>query len=86
MKDLVVEKDRFPKLVIPEARDGALSHVLFVVDDIIVDSTLPYAVRLRQKTLNAICEGIKGIKYACTFKYPSKPFHVYDRKMKKNWN
>ena len=42
-------------MVIPRGKDCSVSHTICVVDDLIFDSTLPRAMKLKKKSLDWVC-------------------------------
>ena len=50
----------YPTVVIPIGSDGSVNHAICVVDDLIFDSTLPYALKCLPQCLDWICTGKKG--------------------------
>ena len=78
----------YPTVLIPIGSDGSVNHAVCVVDDLIFDSTLPYALECRQESMDWICSGkhggFVGIRQALRFSNPINcpPFH---RIMDDNW-
>jgi hypothetical protein len=64
----------YPTVVIPIGKDGSVNHAICVVDDLIFDSTLPYALKCRHESMDWICTGdhggFVGIRQALRFSNP----------------
>ena len=45
----------FPTIVIPCGNDDSVNHAVCVVDDLIFDSTQPYALKLTRQSFDWIC-------------------------------
>ena len=77
----------FPFVAILRGRDGSTNHAVTIVDDIIFDSTLEYAMKLRIQSFHWICgiggcDGIHtGIHFNDNYNYKKR----FVRECKKNW-
>ena len=88
VSDIYLKYTPYPTVVIPIGSDGSVNHAVCVVDDLIFDSTLPYALKCKHESLDWICTGkhggFVGIKQALRFSHPINcpPLH---RIMDDNW-
>jgi hypothetical protein len=57
VKDLCENTTCFPTIVIPLGKDKSVSHAICVIDDLIFDSTQPYALQLRKPSLDWVVQG-----------------------------
>ena len=88
LDQLCEEKSEFPMLVLPEGKDGSLSHAFCVVDDLIFDSTQTHALKLEKESIEWICsinDGFERISEAYHFFQRYKTKMVWNRKVKTNW-
>ena len=69
--DIFTKLTRFPTLVIPVLPDGSTNHAFCVVDDLIFDSTVPYAMKLTWETVKWICRGFDS-KIYCALRFETK--------------
>jgi hypothetical protein len=89
LSDLVSRQTMYPTMVLPLGTDGSVSHAICVVDDLIFDSTQPWALKCTIASLNWICNcgsrGFEEVNLALRFQepYKSKPMK---REIVKNWN
>jgi len=77
-----------PTLLILEGKDGAISHAVTIVDDLIFDSTLPKALKLCLPSFEAIMsqnEGFYSIAAAYRFDRKASKKHKWSHALKKNW-
>ena len=69
--DDVYKYTPFPTVLIPIGSDGSVNHAVCVVDDLIFDSTLPYALKCLPQSMDWICaekqHGFMAIKQALRF-------------------
>jgi hypothetical protein len=65
-----------------------MDHAVCVVDDLIFDARLPYALKLRQKGLDMVCgsKGLSHVGVVLRFCYPygTNKRH-WEREMMVNW-
>ena len=62
IKDLEVFNP-YPTVVIPQGADGAISHAICVIDDLIFDTTQEYALKCTRNSLSWICNcGSQGFE------------------------
>jgi hypothetical protein len=69
--DLFTKLTRYPTLVIPVLPDGSTNHAFCVVDDLIFDSTVPYAMKLTWESVKWICRGFDS-KIYCALRFETK--------------
>ena len=71
LEELVDMKTIYPTLIIPLGADGQVSHAVCVVDDLIFDSTQPWALHLCKESLDWVCGqcGARDIYLAVRFKH-----------------
>ena len=70
--DLVSNKTSFPTVVIPIGEDGSMHHAFCAVDDLVFDSTQPFALKCKRETMGWVCDtkrnggdtGVMGISRA----------------------
>jgi hypothetical protein len=88
MQDLLHRPSIYPTLVIPLGRDGSVSHAVCVVDDLIFDSTQPWALKCVEESLSWVCncgeKGFVDISLAVRFERPFKTKKLV-RQGNKNW-
>jgi hypothetical protein len=70
-EDLFTNLTRYPTLVIPVLPDGSTNHAFCVVDDLIFDSTVQYAMKLTWETVTWICRGYES-KIYCALRFETK--------------
>ena len=66
---LIKNRTIFPTIVVPCGENMGAEHAFCVVDDLIFDSTQPFALTLSKKSLKWICgeEGYVHIYFAVRF-------------------
>ena len=87
VEDLIQNKTRFPTLVIPYGNDGSNNHAIVVIDDLIFDSTQPYAMKLCRESLDWICGegGVASINIAMRFNRNFGTKVKFEHKDTTNW-
>ena len=81
-----------PTIVIPLLADGTHSHAFCVVDDLIFDSSFPFALKLQKESVDWIFNGTQvSIYQALRFNVKNSPKGNiipgwYSRKVTLNWN
>ena len=55
--DLFTNITPYPTLVVPVTKSGRMNHAFCVVDDLIFDSSTPYALPLRMESVSWIFDG-----------------------------
>jgi len=87
IQEMIENQTPYFTMVIPRSNDGAASHAIAVVDDIIFDATQSHALKLNRGSLDWICGklGIGEIDMALRFQAPFKTKQRYTRSMNKNW-
>jgi hypothetical protein len=90
--EIVSSKTPYLTLVQPKGTDGSVDHAVCVVDDIIFDSTLTYALKLRKESFDVVCgpSGMAELGRAIRFCLPYGVKHTKPerekRGMKRNWD
>ena len=76
------------KVVIPVAEDGSSDHAVTVVDDIIFDARVDYALKLTKESFHLICGkgGMEQIGYIYDFYESFRTKKKLTRKFQKNWS
>ena len=64
-EDLFSNLTIYPTVVIPVLPDGSTNHAFCVIDDLIFDSTVQYAMKLTWESVKWICRGFEP-KIYCT--------------------
>ncbi len=69
VKDLITNQSHYPTIVIPHGLKSVSNHAICVIDDLIYDPRLPYALILNEYNLHFLCGemGISYIDYAMRF-------------------
>jgi sentrin-specific protease 1 len=69
IEELINKKTRFPTVVVPLGKDGSNNHAIVVINDLILDSTQAFAMKLCRESLDWICGdmGIDVIDVALRF-------------------
>ena len=75
LKELAQSRTPFPTLVIPLGKDGSVNHAFTVVNDLIFDSSIPYALKCKVESIGWLCNcgktGAVGIHAAFRFENPN---------------
>ena len=87
-KELVTERTPYLTLLRPVGMDGSSDHAICVVDDLIFDPRLNYALKLCEESLHFVCGPKRMSHLGVVFRF-CVPHGVHKRKfersMKKNW-
>ena len=74
--EILQKHDPFPMLVVLIGNDGSSNHAVTILDDLIFDSTQPYAIKKSRKSLDWLCgdDGFTklGVAYLFNQKFASK--------------
>ena len=74
MSDVLADLTPFPMLIIPIGKNGFISHALCVVDNLIFDSLVPFALKLQKESLEWIFDTkVKFIHKAYHFNIKINP-------------
>lgn len=91
-EELVLNKTRYPTVVIPRMSDGTRRHAFCVVDDLIFDSITPFALKLKLESFEWIFNGSQ-VEIAEALRFETKHSgdgrklkRQYTREQKTNWN
>jgi hypothetical protein len=90
--DNVSSKTPYLTLVQQKGMDGSVDHAVCIVDDIIFDSTLTYALKLQEESFDRVCgpSGIAELGRVIRFCLPYGVKHTKPerekREMKRNWD
>lgn len=86
-ENLFEERTPYPTIVIPIFPDGNISHAFCVVDDLIFDSTTPYALKLQQESLDWMFNNSTvRINRMIRFNNKYATNAVYERTVRSNWD
>jgi hypothetical protein len=84
----VTERTPYLTLLRPVGLDGSLDHAICVVDDLIFDARLKYALKLCEESLHFVC-GPKRMSHLGLVFRVCHPYGVHKRKFeretRKNW-
>jgi hypothetical protein len=87
VEDLVQNRTGFPTIVVPYGNDGSSNHAFVVIDDIILDSTQVFAMKLCRESLDWICGPLGMAKIAAAIRFNIS--HGTKKKLKhgdtRNW-
>ena len=87
--EFIARKDwKTLKIVRPVAEDGSMDHAIAVVDDIIFDARVNYALKLCEESLHIICGkgGMREIGWIFDFHEGYNTKKKLTRTAQKNWN
>jgi hypothetical protein len=89
--DLLTNLTIYPTVVIPVLPDGTTNHAFCVIDDLIFDSSVQYALKLTWDSVKWICRGFEP-KIYCALRFNTKFSpqgvkikEIYQHQMKLNW-
>jgi hypothetical protein len=86
--DIIYDRNPFLTIVTPKGKDGSSDHIVCVVDDLIFDARLPYALMLTEASFDWVC-GRRGMAKLGLVARFCKPAGVKKRKkgrtVKENW-
>jgi hypothetical protein len=74
--DLVQKPRKILTVVIPLGKDRSVNHTIYLIDDLIFDSTQSWALKCKANTLSWICDcgdrGFQDVNLAMQFELPYK--------------
>ena len=73
--NVITSRDRFPWLVIPTFPDGTSCHILWMIDDIIIDTSCDKAIKRILPAFDWLCEGLSSSVTLETrhYNFPASP-------------
>ena len=86
-EDIVENKTRYLKLVVPVCNSGLVDHAIAVVDDLIFDTRINYALKLTVHALHVVCgrRGIHDLGQVYVYYGQFRTKKKYIREMGWNW-